>query len=161
MEVARDYNEWTPYAILTRGMKLLEFMESEFDFKFPDDYYRKRLLGLEFMANKETDQESNKTEAIIAEKPPVTTEEHYTEQEHLKGCTSTALVIYGKLRSRILELGDVTIEPKKLYLAFKHLTNICDIQIQSSQVKITINVETGKLNDPRGLVATGAMATMN
>ncbi len=151
MEVARDYDEWTPYTILARGMKLLGFMESEFDFKFPDDYYRKRLLGLEFMANKETDRESNKTEAIIAEKPSVATEEHYTEQEHLKGCTSTALVIYGRLRSRILELGDVTIEPKKLYLAFKHLTNICDIQVQSSQVKITINVETGKLNDPRGL----------
>lgn len=44
-------NEWTPTTILERGMNLLSFIENEFDFKFPDDTYRKKLLGLSFMEN--------------------------------------------------------------------------------------------------------------
>ena len=36
-------------------------------------------------------------------------------------------------------------------MAFKHNTNICDIQPQQTQVKITINMKTGELDDPKGL----------
>ena len=64
MEVARNYVEWTPDSILERGMELLNFMENEFNFRFPNDYYRKRLLGLGFMSNEEKDINSNKTEII-------------------------------------------------------------------------------------------------
>ena len=146
-------DKWTPEAILNRGMELLSFMEKEFDFKFPHDLYRKKLLGLKFMANEEIDKNSNRTDIIVLEEECNDSgeKETYTEQQHLQGCTSTALVIYNRLRSRILELGDVVIEPKKLYLAFKHNTNICDIQPQQTQVKITINMKTGELDDPKGL----------
>ena len=145
--------KWTPEAILNRGMNLLTFMENEFGFKFPHDLYRKKLLGLKFMANEEVDKNSNRTEIIILEDETTSSDdkETYTEQDHLRGCTSTSLVIYNRLRSRILELGDVVIEPKKLYLAFKRNTNVCDIQPQQAQVKITINMKSGELDDPRGI----------
>lgn len=145
--------KWTPEAILNRGMNLLTFMENEFDFKFPHDLYRKKLLGLKFMANEEVDKNSNRTEIIVLEDETTSSDdkETYTEQDHLRGCTSTSLVIYNRLRSKILELGDVVIEPKKLYLAFKRNTNVCDIQPQQAQIKITINMKSGELNDPRGI----------
>ena len=145
--------KWTPEAILNRGMNLLTFMENEFDFKFPHDLYRKKLLGLKFMANEEVDKNSNRTEIIVLEDETTSSDdkETYTEQDHLRGCTSTSLVIYNRLRSKILELGDVVIEPKKLYLAFKRNTNVCDIQPQQAQVKITINMKSGELDDPRGI----------
>ncbi len=145
--------KWTPEAILNRGMNLLTFMENEFDFKFPHDLYRKKLLGLKFMANEEVDKNSNRTEIIVLEDETANTDdkETYTEQDHLRGCTSTSLVIYNRLRSKILELGDVVIEPKKLYLAFKRNTNVCDIQPQQAQIKITINMKSGELDDPRGI----------
>ena len=134
-------------------MNLLAFMENEFDFKFPHDLYRKKLLGLKFMANEEVDKNSNRTEIIVLEDETTSTDdkETYTEQDHLRGCTSTSLVIYNRLRSKILELGDVVIEPKKLYLAFKRNTNVCDIQPQQAQIKITINMKSGELDDPRGI----------
>ena len=144
--------KWTPEAILNRGMNLLTFMENEFDFKFPHDLYRKKLLGLKFMANEEVDKNSNRTEIIVSEEDAGSDDkEVYTEQEHLHGCTSTSLVIYNRLRSRILELGDVVIEPKKSYLAFKRNTNVCDIQPQQAQIKITINMKSGELDDPKGM----------
>lgn len=145
--------KWTPEAILNRGMNLLTFMENEFDFKFPHDLYRKKLLGLKFMANEEVDKNSNRTEIIVLEDETTSSDdkETYTEQDHLRGCTSTSLVIYNRLRSKILELGDVVIEPKKLYLAFKRNTNVCDIQPQQAQIKITINMKSGELDDPRGI----------
>ena len=145
--------KWTPEAILNRGMNLLTFMENEFDFKFPHDLYRKKLLGLKFMANEEVDKNSNRTEIIVLEEETTSSDdkETYTEQDHLRGCTSTSLVIYNRLRSKILELGDVVIEPKKLYLAFKRNTNVCDIQPQQAQIKITINMKSGELDDPRGI----------
>lgn len=145
--------KWTPEAILNRGMNLLTFMENEFDFMFPHDLYRKKLLGLKFMANEEVDKNSNRTEIIVLEDETTSSDdkETYTEQDHLRGCTSTSLVIYNRLRSKILELGDVVIEPKKLYLAFKRNTNVCDIQPQQAQIKITINMKSGELDDPRGI----------
>ena len=148
-----DVDAWTPEAIKERGMRLLNFMEEEFEFKFPHDLYRKRLLGLKFMANEEVDSNSNKTEVIILEEEPSGKDEKiYTEQDHLDGCSNATFLIYSNLRSRILALGDVVIEPMKQYIAFKRNTNICDIQTQKSgQIKITINVTSGNLNDPRNL----------
>lgn len=152
MEVAR-MDEWTPDSIMRRGMNLLDFMEEEFDFKFPHDLYRKKLLGLKFMANEEVDSNSGKTDIIIQENKDDNSKdtEIYTEQDHLRGCSSATWVIYRRLKEKILELGDIIIEPKKLYLAFKRNTNVCDIQPQQAQVKITINMKSGELIDPRGL----------
>ena len=56
--------------------------------------------------------------------------------------------LYEKLRSQILSLGKIHIEPKKLYIAFKKETNICDVEIQKSRLKITINLPKGRLIDP-------------
>ena len=128
-------------------------MEKEFDFKFPHDLYRKRLLGLKFMANEEIDSASNRTEVIILEEEANNKDNKAcTEQDHLEGCSNATFLIYSNLRSRILALGDIVIEPMKQYIAFKRNTNVCDIQTQrSGQVKITINVNSGELNDPRHL----------
>ena len=152
MEVAR-IDRWTPEAIMNRGLGLLNFMEKEFDFKFPHDLYRKKLLGLKFMANEEADSNSNKSEIIIHDEKNIDTKETeiYTEQDHLRRCSSATWVIYRRLKDKILELGDIVIEPQKLYLAFKHNTNICDIQPQQARVKITINMKSGELDDPREL----------
>lgn len=151
LEVAEE-EKWTPEMILSRGLKLLSFMENEFNFKFPNDYYRKQLLGLKFMANEEKDSTTNATEAIILEEPIDKSgeKELYSEKDHLIGCTSSAIVLYNSLRKRILEFRDIVIEPKKFYVAFKRNTNICDVQPQQEQVKVTINIKSGKLNDPKG-----------
>lgn len=62
MEVAK-YRDWTPEHILERGMGILNFMEKEFDFKFPNDSYRKKILGLEYTIKKR-DAWKNKTNPV-------------------------------------------------------------------------------------------------
>ena len=44
--------------------------------------------------------------------------------------------------------GDITVDPKKAYIAFKGKTNICDLEIQKSNIKVAINLNVGQLDDP-------------
>lgn len=76
----------------------------------------------------------------------------YSEENHLVKAGSAIETLYDILRARILGLGDdISIEPKKLYVAFKAETNICDVEIQKAKLKITINMPKGKLQDPENL----------
>lgn len=77
----------------------------------------------------------------------------YTEADHLdnKGSTFT-ISLYGKLKDKLLDLEDVVIEPKKLYIAFKYVTNICDIVVQKSKLRVFINLKNGELDDSSGLL---------
>lgn len=72
----------------------------------------------------------------------------YTEQDHISHGSATTKRLYVLLRDRILLFGNISIEPKKLYIAFKTSTNICDIEIQKSTLKIYINLPSEKLKDP-------------
>ena len=50
----------------------------------------------------------------------------------------------------MLELGDVSVEPQKLYIAFKSNSNFTDIEVQSNRLKIYLNMKKGTLDDPKG-----------
>lgn len=82
-EVADTYPDWNPESILDRGMKILNFMEDEFDFKFQDDSYRKRMLGLGFMIE-EGDNNKHKTEPVIEEEDANIKERVFDESEYQK-----------------------------------------------------------------------------
>jgi|AntRauTorckE6833_2_1112554.scaffolds.fasta_scaffold08079_2 predicted transport protein len=71
----------------------------------------------------------------------------YSEEEHLNKGTEKSRELYEELRVRVLELGDIKIEPKKYYIAFKGKRNIIDVIIQKKQVKISINLKEGSLKD--------------
>ena len=72
----------------------------------------------------------------------------YAEDDHILHGNKQIVELYEKLRSQILSLGKIHIEPKKLYIAFKKETNVCDVEIQKSKLKITINLPKGRLIDP-------------
>lgn len=78
----------------------------------------------------------------------------YTEEDELKNGSDTTREWYEELKTRILELGNIKIEPKKLYIAFKGKTNICDFIVRKEQVKILINLKEGELKDPQNLART-------
>ncbi len=73
---------------------------------------------------------------------------NYTEDNHMQHGSKQLIELYTKLKERILALGGITLEPKKLYIAFKKNTNICDVEIQRRKLKITINLQKGHLSDP-------------
>jgi len=73
----------------------------------------------------------------------------YNEMTHFQNGSQNTQKLYNELKTKILAISDaIYIEPKKLYIAFKMDSNICDVEIQRSKLKITINLPKGKLNDP-------------
>ena len=75
----------------------------------------------------------------------------YTEDDHLIHGTQTTKQLYFLIRDKLLGFGDVSIDPRKLYVAFKRKTNVCDIEIQRNKLKITVNIRHGKIVDPEGI----------
>lgn len=59
--------------------------------------------------------------------------------------------VYEMLKTEILKLKDVYIEPKKKYIAFKHQTNVCDVVFRKDRVVVFINLPIGSLDDPKSL----------
>lgn len=72
----------------------------------------------------------------------------YTEEDHLNGKPESIKKIYESLKNRILELDDIDIDVKKLYIAFKGKRNIIDVEFTQSRLRISINMKRGTLNDP-------------
>jgi predicted transport protein len=75
----------------------------------------------------------------------------YTEEDHLKKTTKYIIDLYNSLKEKSLELGEIDVEPKKLYIAFKGEKNIFDITILNKSLKIFINLKKGELDDPKKL----------
>lgn len=73
----------------------------------------------------------------------------YTEDEHLLVGSYEIRELYDALKQRILELGEVQMQPKKKYIAFIGGRNIVDIHIQKNALKIWINLFKGELSDPK------------
>ena len=72
----------------------------------------------------------------------------YTENDRLKDIPEDILELYGQLRERILELGNVEIKATKLYVAFTvNGSNFTDIAIQKKALKLWINLPKGGLED--------------
>jgi len=72
----------------------------------------------------------------------------YTEEDYLSKVSDNIKRVYEELKTRILELDDIDVEARKLYIAFKGTRNIVDIEFQKNKLKIYINMKKGLLKDP-------------
>ncbi len=75
----------------------------------------------------------------------------YTEQDNLVKANEETAELYDKFKQAVLNLGDISIKPKKLYVAFVYGTNVVDIHIQKKALKMWLNMRKGELDDSRGL----------
>ena len=76
----------------------------------------------------------------------------YSEESHLENASEYMKQLYKELKDAILSIGDnISIKPKKYYIAFSRKTNFVDMGIQKSSLKLTLNMEKGTLNDPKNL----------
>lgn len=72
----------------------------------------------------------------------------YTEDYHLANVNENIKETYEELKNRIVELGDIDIDYKKNYIAFKGRRNIVDAEMRKSKIVLFINMKKGTLNDP-------------
>ncbi len=73
----------------------------------------------------------------------------YTEQDHLEKCTEETKELYEKIKSAVLNLDNLEVKPKKLYIAFVGNSNVVDIHIQKNGLKLWLNLQKDKLDDPK------------
>lgn len=89
------------------------------------------------------------TSTIISEEIKV-----YTEEDH-KNTYKVEKIneIYDRLKEEILELGDIDIDVKKIYIAFKGRRNIVDIEFFKNHITVFINIKKGNLEDPLNILS--------
>jgi predicted transport protein len=74
----------------------------------------------------------------------------YTEQDQLEKATDLIDELYEKFKLAIINLSDdISVIPKKQYIAFNKGRNICGITINKNSLKIFINMKIGQLDDPK------------
>lgn len=76
----------------------------------------------------------------------------YTLEDHVDKLNEEVREVFTTLREKLLSLGsDVKEVPKKQYVAYKTTTNFADLIFYTKEIRITINLRSGKLNDPKGI----------
>lgn len=75
----------------------------------------------------------------------------YSESDHISKGSASTQELYEKFKEAILELGDLKVKAKKLYVSFEAATNVVDVEIQKRSLKMHINLRKGELDDTKGL----------
>ena len=148
-----EYQEWTPEVILNRGIEILNFIETEWDFKFPNLAEKKKLLGLEFMIN-ENDYQTDLYIPEYKEDDKPQREIIYDEEQFKKLSSITddnLMNIFYELDNYILSLNEnIKKNTTTVYLGYSYETNFISLWFQKNRLKYVIM--TGGYDDPNGLV---------
>lgn len=112
--------------------------------------YDEDIVDIEFI-KKTSNTKIEDIETIVAQKEVSKEIKVYTEEDHLAVASEDIKRIYEILKNRILELDDIDMDVKQLYIAFKGRRNITDIEFTKNKLKVNINVKKGTLQDPLGL----------
>ena len=76
----------------------------------------------------------------------------YSVEDHLKKSDNKTKTLFLKLREKIVALDEnIREEAKKLYIAYKTSTNFADVILYKGEIRITLNVKSGQLNDPHNI----------
>ena len=148
-----EYHEWTPEVILNKGLEILNFIETEWNFKFPNLAEKKKLLGLEFMIN-ENDYQTDLYIPEYKEDDKPQREIIYDEEQFKKLSSITddnLMNIFYELDNYILSLNEnIKKNTTTVYLGYSYETNFISLWFQKNRLKYVIM--TGDYDDPNGLV---------
>lgn len=152
-QIVSKYIEWTPNAILERGLEILSFIEKEWKFYFPNLAEKKKVLGLDFMID---DDDYN----IDVHIPEYIEEEKYEKEltyneeqfKKLSNNTNEDLIkIYNELDEYITSLDkEIKKNTTSVYLSYYYGKNFIELWFQANSLKYVIM--SGEYNDPEGLV---------
>lgn len=109
---------------------------------------------ISFNQLKKTSKESIKQIADLGGEIEEVTKEIkvYDEEDHIAKGSAEIVQLYETVKARILELGDIEINPTKVYIGFKYNNKtFTDIDIRRNSLKQRINLKKGMLDDPKNL----------
>jgi predicted transport protein len=76
----------------------------------------------------------------------------YSEEDIVNFGEKEIQSVYYSLRSSILDLEDVEVQPRKKYIGFVKGRNICSMFVQKKKLKLWISLKIGELNDYKNLM---------
>ena len=79
----------------------------------------------------------------------------YTEEDHLNKFNNEKInEVYDYFKERVMSCGEVDIDVKKIYIAFKGRRNITDVKFLKNSLEVSINAKLGELDDPNKVLKT-------
>ena len=104
--------------------------------------YEENIVDIEFI--KKTSNVKVEDIQIESEQKEINKEiKVYTEDDHLNKVSEKTRRLYNILKNRILELDDIDIDVKKVYIAFKGRKNIVDVEFTQNKLRLDINMKKG------------------
>ena len=148
--------DWSQSRIIFASPIYTSYQLNATDFKnIPVDLikvtrYEENIVDIEFI--KKTSNVKVEDIQIESEQKEINKEiKVYTEDDHLNKVSEKTKRLYNILKNRILELDDIDIDVKKVYIAFKGRKNIVDVEFTQNKLRLDINMKKGTLNDPLGI----------
>ncbi len=140
--VAESYNKFDidTADILPINIELLRYRIYENDILYLEpENYQKIKISTSGIIRKSKNNNKEKTEIL---------QKNYSIDYHLKKANQKTKALFYKLREEIISLDEeIREEPKKFYIAYKTTTNFADLIIYKDEIRITLNVKSGKLID--------------
>lgn len=158
----RDYVDWSQSKVIFISPHYTDYQKNSVNFKdVPFELWEiKRFENNTFILNqhKVESNESISSTSKIGENSVVSSVSRevklYSEEFHLNNSKvkEECVSIYNKFKERVLGIGeDVEVRPRKEYIGFIRKTNFVDVQFQSKNIKIFINLKRGELDDPKNI----------
>lgn len=154
----RNDVDWTQSRVIFISPKFTNYQKQAINFRdlpielYEVAKYQNSSISYNQLRSSDTSESINKISRASDVVKKVSREiKVYTEADHLSKAPNEIKDFYEKIKSRILNIGEVEIKPKKHYIAFVAATNFVDIHIQKSQLKLWFNLNKGELDDPRGM----------
>ncbi len=137
--IAESFSKYDQYAINRMAENIELWAYSRYD---------NNIFELKLIARSEADISSSKKQITKVNY------EKYNVEDHLKGKDDKIKELFRELQSSILALEtdqEIKENPRKWYIAYATSKNFVELQVQSSQIKIFIDIEKKELHDPKGL----------
>ena len=149
-----NYPTWTANEILERGLKIVNFMEKEWDFIIPNKADRIKFLGLDFMIQP-GDENIDVTIPAKEEEQAKTKEVVYDENVFNKliaGSSSEIMNVFYKLDNYVMSLDEEIMKGTTTvyYTYATSVKHFIDIWFQSNSLKYILM--HGEYDDPKGMV---------
>lgn len=77
--------------------------------------------------------------------------ETYTVESHLEGKNKDVVDLFHELQEKVMDLageGEILEKPGKIYIAYQHAGNFCELSILSKEIQIWIDVPPDEVDDP-------------
>lgn len=142
--------DWSQSRIIFVSPIYTEYQLNATDFKnIPIDLikitkYEEDIVDIEFIKKTSNVKVENKWEQKEINKEIKV----YTEEDHLSKVSEETKRLYEILKDRILDLDDIDVDVKKVYVAFKGRKNIVDVEFTQNKLRLDINMKKGTLDDP-------------